>query len=252
MNEGRQEDGGIVAVTWISSLVNGFIDLIYPPTCALCGRSSSSEICSKCWGDLIPLSERVCPKCGNPIIAGEPCPFCLAMEFHFDKAVSIYAYEEPLRDALLSFKYHAAERKGRALAGLFAEGYEDSPVARMKFDMIVPVPLTSKKMRHRSYNQSEILAFGISDVSGIPVVPYAILKVKDNLSQTGLDLSERIKNVSDAFKVADPLLVHGKKILLVDDIITTGATISECAKALKAAGAGRVIAISLARGIFRN
>ena len=252
MNEAGREGGSIVAVTWLSGLINGFIDLIYPPTCAMCGGSSSSEICSKCWGNLIPISERVCSKCGNPIISGEPCPFCLAMEFHFDKAISFYAYAEPLRDALLSFKYHAAERKGKALAGLFAEGYEDSPVARMKFDIIVPVPLTSKKMHHRSYNQSEILAFGISDVSGIPVVPYALLKVKDNPSQTGFDLGERIENVFDSFKVADPLLVKGKKILLVDDIITTGATVSECARALKAAGAGRVIAISLARGIMKD
>lgn len=252
MSEGCSKGGCASVGNWLSRLFLGVVDLIYPPTCALCGKASSKEICTKCWSDLIPVSSRVCAKCGNPSSGGEPCPFCLVMEFHFDRAISFYAYEEPLRDALLDFKYHRAERKGRALTGLFAEGFNDSSLAKKKFDIIVPVPLTGQKMRQRSYNQSELLAYGIADASDIPVVPYAILKVRDTPSQTGFDLGERIENVSDSFYVPDQSIVNGKTVLLVDDIITTGATVNECAKALKTAGAREVVALSLARGMLRE
>jgi competence protein ComFC len=252
MNEGRSAGGGGSIGRWFSRLLTGIIDLLYPPTCALCGNISSKDICAKCWSDFIPVGGRVCATCGNPAVGGEPCPFCLAMEFHFDKAFSFFAYEEPLRDAILDFKYHLGERKGRALTGLFADEFIASPVSKKKFDIIVPVPLTGQKLRRRSYNQSEIFAYGIADAISIPVVPYALLKRKETPSQTGFDLAQRVENVSDSFMVPDQSIVEGKRVLLVDDIITTGATMNECAKVLKESGAREVVAISLARGIMKG
>jgi ComF family protein len=249
---GRPEQEGSPKESWLAGLIQGFIDLIYPPSCALCGRISSAEICRKCRSDLIPLGGRMCAKCGNPSAGDAPCPYCIAAEFHFDSAASLYFYEEPLRDAILDFKYHRAERKGKALAALFAEGYGSPAVDFKGYDMVVPVPLTQLKMRRRSYNQSEVLAQAVADASGVPLVPYALVKKRETKSQTGFDLRGRMVNVEGSFSVPDQGIVRGKRILLVDDIITTGATASECAKALKEAGARKVVAVSLARGMLRE
>ena len=235
---------------WILDIINGFIDLIYPPNCAICSSVSSYEICPSCRNSLIPIGRETCIKCGNPKSRDDPCPYCLAIEFHFDMAVSVYAYEEPLRDALLDFKYHKSARKGRALARLLGESYKESILGKSQFDIIIPVPITQRKKKLRSYNQSEILANGMKKVSGIPVLPFVLERTRESPSQTGLDLQGRMKNVAASFSVVDDTLVRGKKILLIDDIITTGATVNECAKVLLEAGARRVVAFSLARGML--
>ncbi len=237
---------------WFADIVNGLFDLIYPPNCALCGKISPTEICRKCRSDLIPVGNMVCGTCGNPKTGPYPCPYCLSVEFHFDMARSLYHYEEPLRDAILDFKYHNAQRKGWVLTGLMREGFGESELLKGKFDIIVPVPLTAGKKRKRLYNQSEIFANGLGEGLGIPVLPYLLMKTKETASQTGFDLKGRMGNVQDAFKVTDESLVKNKRVLLVDDIITTGATASECAGALKDAGAMRVVAVSLARGILKD
>jgi ComF family protein len=238
--------------TWLHELIQGLADLIYPPCCVICGAVSSKDICRKCFSELVPLGEKVCRKCGNPAEGNEPCQYCIAIDFRFDRAISIYLYEEPLRDALLDFKYHRAIRKGDALAGLLVDGYESSSLAKEKFDLVVPVPLTQRKKTRRSYNQSEVLAFYLSDAIGVPYAPFALMKKRETPSQTRLDLHGRLSNVEDSFAVTDDSLVKGKRVILVDDIITTGATASECAKVLKGAGARKVSAISLARGVLQD
>jgi len=236
---------------WLSEFFQGLIDLIYPPSCALCGRISSDDICVKCLSRLIPLGHQVCGKCGNPSSPDEPCPYCLAIEFNFDKAMSIFLYEEPLRDAILDFKYHREVRKGEVLRSLLADWFVSSPLMAEGYDLIIPIPITPRKRKRRSYNQSEVLAAGIEAASGIPCAPFVLVKRNETPSQTGFDFSGRAKNVEDSFAVTDESLVRGKRVLLVDDIITTGATVSECAKALKDAGARKVFALSLARNVLQ-
>jgi ComF family protein len=197
------------------------------------------------------LGQQVCGKCGNPSSPGEPCQYCLAIEYNFDKAVSIFLYEEPLRDAILDFKYHRQSRKGKVLTSLLADWFAASPLIAEGFDLIIPIPITPRKRRRRSYNQSEILAGGIEAISGIPCAPFVLMKKSETPSQTGFDFMGRAKNVEGSFAVTDRLVVEGKRVLLVDDIITTGATVSECAKALKDAGARKVVALSLARNVLQ-
>jgi competence protein ComFC len=235
---------------WFGILLDGFVDLIYPPSCALCGRVSSEEICHRCLAELLPLGDEICPKCGNPCTRGAVCLFCTAIDFKFDKAQSFYHYEEPLRDAVLDFKYHHSVRKGAALTNLFSGEFRKTQLAGREFDVVIPVPATPSKKRRRGYNQTEIMARGLSEVTGIPVAPYGLMKKRDTRSQTGLDFKGRVSNVEGSIYVPDGSIIDGKMVLLVDDIITTGATISECADVLKSNGAKEVVAVSLARGVL--
>ena len=122
----------------------------------------------------------------------------------------------------------------------------------VKVDFIIPVPLHISKLRERTYNQSELIAKGISGVTGFNVNTSVLTRTRYTKSQAGLGLAERHENVSDAFAVSNSKYVSGKKILLVDDVITTGATIKECAKALNSAGASEIYAASVAYAFSTN
>jgi len=137
--------------------------------------------------------------------------YCLTHEFLFDKVVSLYAYEEPLRDALLDFKYHREHRKGRALAGLFLQILDAPEIKNSRLDLVVPVPITPKRKQKRSYNQSEILAQVLADALVIPCAPYGLMRSRETRTQTGLDFAQRMANVADAFLAPDTSIIRGKE-----------------------------------------
>jgi len=171
------------------------------------------------------------------------CGNCLESEPDFDSARSFGLYDGVLRKAINCLKYYGMRRLA-------------DPLARMvlgmnlpRADFILPVPLHASRLRQREFNQSALVARHLARGLNSGLIINSLIKVRDTVPQVGLRYKERIKNVRNAFMVDNALPVYGKSILLVDDVVTTGSTVRECATVLKKAGAGRVDVISLAHGL---
>ncbi len=175
------------------------------------------------------------------------CVHCRDHEPAFDRAVSFGEYKGALRGLIHLLKYEGmrpvavplAEMLGEAIADL---GLDASPV-------LVPVPLHKARWHDRGFNQAELIARAASKYfeRKLAIAPEALVRRRETISQVGLSREERIENMRDAFRVADPKAVRGRNVLVVDDVMTTGTTLSECARVLKAAGAERVWAVTVAR-----
>jgi ComF family protein len=162
---------------------------------------------------------------------------------------SVSVYEGVLRTAIHRFKFKKRKRLAEPLGILLVSYLSHNPAMdAQEMDVIVPVPLHARRLRERGFNQAEMLGRVLSRYFGIPTVP-ALQRIRDTKAQFDLPRSERIKNVAAAFKIVDPRAVYNKRVLLLDDIYTTGATIAECSKALKIAGAKRVEVLTLSRAV---
>jgi ComF family protein len=223
-------------------LTSSFIDFIYPPECISCHApldDGGQKVCETCWRAIrritpdLPLYTETKAR-----LREEGCVSDLISCFLFEK-------EGPLQHIIHALKYQKYKSLGFELGGrlgrLIAGGQKD-------IDIIVPVPLHKIKQRERGYNQAELIAKGISAAFGRPIVGEAVRRTRNTQTQTKLDIEGRRKNVEGAFapNPAARDLIRGKTCLLVDDVITTGATTSSCAKELLAAGAACVIAGSAA------
>jgi ComF family protein len=166
---------------------------------------------------------------------------------HFAVARASTLYEEgaPAREAILAFKHTGRDTLGRHLAALMTER-SGSIMAEGPWDLMVPVPLHPRRERARGFNQAAFLARALGRHAGLPVEPEALRRVRETPPQSG-DPEERRRNVREAFEVTDPPAVADRNILLVDDVLTTGATANECARVLLRAGALRVGVYTLAR-----
>lgn len=173
------------------------------------------------------------------------CGPCRLRPPAFTEARSLFVYAPPLRDALHLLKYRGKVALARPLGDLMAEGFE--PPAGL--EAIVPVPLHPARLRDREFNQSLLLADRLSRRLGPPVAPMGLVRLHATAPQTELSRSARLKNLRRAFAVPNPDRLAGKKVLLVDDVFTTGTTVNECAKALRRAGTGDVFVVTLARTI---
>lgn len=178
------------------------------------------------------------------------CGYCRRDAFAFESARGFGWYEKPLRDLIHLLKYDGfrplAKPLGKHLAALAGA------LAEQPFDLVVPVPLHSNRQRQRGFNQSLLLATQVSKVLGVPVARKDCVRVRDTRPQTGLRASERRKNVAGAFDVPRPQSVKGRRVLLIDDVVTTGATVHACARALRQAGAAGVWVAALARAHHRS
>ncbi|MSO20773.1 MAG: ComF family protein [Acidobacteria bacterium] len=180
----------------------------------------------------------------------ELCGLCRRASYSFDQARSFAEYDGVLGDLIRRFKYDAwfplAKPLARCLqeaSGRFATGSK-SPI---QFDLILPVPLHRNRQRKRGFNQAQLLAENLSRLNGVRVGGRDCVRMRDTPPQTGLRGAERRKNVRGAFAVPEPGRVKGASILLIDDVLTTGATLDACAAALREAGAAQVRALTLAR-----
>ncbi len=204
---------------------------------------------------MAPVAGPICPQCGWPFpsaraLEASPthlCMRCRTSRIHFAVARAATLYEEggPAREAILAFKHTGRDTLGRHLAELMAERsgaiMEEGP-----WDVLVPVPLHPRRQRARGFNQATFLANRLGRRTGLPVAPRALRRVRETPPQSG-DPKDRRRNVRDAFAVARPEQVADRTVLLVDDVLTTGATTNECARALRRAGARRVGVYTLAR-----
>lgn len=229
------------------------LDLILPPLCLKCRNpvGEPQSVCAPCWSELRFLSAPQCMQCGLPfphdLGAGVKCAACIAMPPPFKVARAAVAYDDASRDLILGFKHadrlEAAPLFGRwmAISGRDAFG---------AVDLLIPVPLHWRRLALRRYNQAAVLAHALAAVTRVPVDTGILLRTKPTPSQGEMPSARaRAKNVVRAFAVAEKkrAKIAGRNLALVDDVLTTGATVGACAKALLKAGAASVSVVTLAR-----
>lgn len=239
------------------------INLLYPTTCPVCNRKTSDHICSDCWDKIEFLKPPLCPKCGRPFSSDislyhspeHLCAECRSTKTYFDKAMAIGSYEGTLAEAVHLFKYNHKKGLGHPLGRIMVDYiisnsslFSTEPVEVSSL-MVLPVPLHPRRLREREFNQSLLLAKEISRALRIPLIPDNLQRVRWTKPQIELKGEERLTNVKGAFEVKDPKDIECKSLLLIDDVYTTGATVRECSKVLKKAGAEKVYVLTLARVI---
>lgn len=234
------------------------LDFLLPPRCTLC-RSKIVEhghLCAECWVGLTPIAEPKCSQCAVPFAFngdGENiCGSCLSTPPAFDAANAAVVYAGKGRDLVLALKhgsmFSAVPVMARMMSHQVLLSRSDHTVNR-SYDLIVPVPLHWSRLLKRRFNQSQLLAKSIGHAAGIPTDVSLLKRSRATPSQGTLGRKKRFTNVNKAFAVPEKAKerLKGQSILLVDDVLTTGATVSACAAVLKAAGAARVDIIVFAR-----
>lgn len=228
----------------VSHLLWGAVDLLFPPRCAGCGKLGQ-RWCFDCRTHLIPPPEPICEVCGEPQTTQTICLRCTDTRPAFEALRSCAVFTEPLRPALHELKY----RRNIALADLLAWHVAECLTSlHWQCDLIVPIPLSQQRMRERGYNQAGLIAHSLARIMRWKYQPQALERVRHTRSQVGLNAAQRRVNVQAAFQ-AYSAMVKDEMILLFDDVVTTGATLQSAAEALRAAGAKRVYALTVARAL---
>ena len=235
------------------SILKDLQNLFYPRnlTCSVCKREnfSNRSICDDWYSELPFNDESICGHCGRATAyPTEYCDYCKNRQTYVDMARSAFEYQDTIRQLVMRFKYGGE----KYLREFFAEELKATFLKYIGYaDLIVYVPATNKKVKQRGYNQGEVLAREFSKFSKIPVVD-AIKKIKETESQVGLTLKERRENLKGSFKVVDKGAIKGKRVLIIDDVMTTGSTVEIIAEKLKSAGASEVIVLTVASVNFKK
>lgn len=231
----------------LNTLGAALMDFAFPPFCSLCRESLKDGeriVCEGCWSRMGRVAEPRCPRCGAPP-AGEPCPNCSGKAFQFRGAFVLAPFDDGAQALIHLLKYREKTGLGVRLGRALGEAAgKDARMAGL--DLLAPVPLHASRRRERGYNQSALIAKGAAEALGRPVDEGVLARRRATRTQTELSAGERVKNVSEAFAVRRPGAVAGLRVGVVDDVLTTGATINACASALLAAGAAEVLALAVA------
>lgn len=216
---------------------------LLPTQCELCRRWQALRLCADCAPADAPAR---CTGCGLRLSgAGLRCGACQAQPLPFDACRCAVDYAAPWDGLLVAFKYHGRVELAEALAGRLRQALSQADAGDI--DLVVPVPLAAQRLRERGYNQAWELARRVAAALGRPADPLALERPLARAPQAGLGRAERRRNLQGAFRVARPARIAGRRIALVDDVLTTGATAAEAAQALHAAGATAVHVWTLAR-----
>lgn len=214
----------------------------------MCGAMAFDLLCTGCHAELPRNAHAmVCPICDEPGHADAMCGACLAEPPHFDLTVSAFAYAFPLDRLVQRYKFSAH----LALTDLFADALMEA-IGRRAVELpnvVVPMPLAHGRLAHRGFNQSALIAARIGERLKLPVERDALARTRETMPQSGLSRAARFRNVRGAF--SSRRLMEGRRVAIVDDVMTTGNTLSEAARALKAAGAASVQAWVVARAVHR-
>ena len=237
--------------------VDAGLSYFYPEICQLCakGRATAREgyVCGACRATVRYVQPPFCDRCGLPFegeLTGQfECANCREMDLQFSSARSAVVATGVAREAIHRYKYQRALWFEPFLADLFLQ-QALTDVRERKWELIVPVPLHGLKEREREFNQAERLARHLSLAANIPMNAKVLERVEATRTQTLLSREDRAANVKRAFAVRKGVELKGARVLLVDDVLTTGATTSACAKVLRRAGAGDVGVWTVARGMF--
>jgi ComF family protein len=242
---------------WVAGLGRelgrGLLQLVYPGLCHLCGRSLGTDdnsLCAPCRDGLLGDDLPTCPYCActvGPFANTEGgCVDCRRETFAFESAIRLGPYQEHWRDAVLRLKHQSGEGLAGLLGGLWAE-HARARFEALHADVIVPVPLHWWRRWQRGYNQSAELAHGLASALCLRCRPSWLCRVRHTSVQSPLNIDARRDNLRGAFRTASRARVRGLTVLLVDDVMTTGATAHEAASVLRKAGAVRVVVAALCR-----
>jgi len=233
------------------------LDIVWPRNCPFCSCPLADTdigiVCPDCLASAKLIEPPFCRQCASPFtgtVTGDTfvCGYCQDLRFYFSRTVCACRAEGVPRDCILRFKYNREMYFGPHLVNwllMAAQRWIDW----REIDGIVAVPLHPRKQRQREFNQAEYLAAGLGRAVNVPVLKRNVRRVRDTATQTKLDAEARARNMRDAFAVRGPTVFAGKRLILLDDVFTTGATLNSCAKTLRGAGAKDVIALAVARGV---
>ena len=232
---------------------NALISVLYPPHCGGCGASTSAgeHLCGACRDGARKIEPPFCHQCSQPFQGSLSGPFtcanCVGRTLHFDSAVAPYLAYGVVREFIHRFKYNGHFYLRRALGDWLAEAMHDSRITAQPADFLVPVPLHTAREREREFNQADVLADLLSGPAHVPVLR-CLERTRFTTTQTRLDRHERMENLRGAFRVRQNRDVLNRHLLVVDDVLTTGSTVDECARVLRLAGAASVRVVTVARG----
>ena len=227
--------------------------LLYPPVCAICRADvpAGEHLCDQCETKVVRIAPPFCQKCSEPFqgaITGEfTCANCTHRTIHFDAAVAAYRSRGVVRQIIHDFKYARQIHLRLLVTRWLRAALDDARLAGCRFDLIIPVPLHPARQRERGFNQASVLAELLRAEVSIPS-KLVLERIRYTTTQTALDRAERMENLHNAFRLRKNADVRGLHVLLIDDVLTTGSTLSECARILKRAGAISVHAATAARG----
>ncbi len=240
----------------VQDFLNSGLAFLYPEVCQLCGQerasSAQSFLCAGCRASVRFITQPFCERCGLPfqgaITNVFECANCQKQDWSFSSARAAVVARDNMLEIIHRYKYQHALWFEPFLAQLLIDRAAPA-VSRSRWDWIVPVPLHPTKQREREFNQAERLARRLSQATGVPIKMRILRRISATRTQTLLTREERLDNVRRAFAVRRGVRLAGQRIVLVDDVFTTGATTGACAKVLRTAGAGEVCVWTVARGI---
>lgn len=227
------------------------LETLFPSglVCFICGdevQESEFELCNKC-AKKLPLVKKHCLKCGSPIHSeANYCLTCKSNKRFFDFARSAFIYQDEIAYVIQELKYNNKKYLARPLAKFLEKEYLLIKDKIKPVDFIIPIPLSKERFKKRGYNQSELLARELSKLIDIPTNTEIVERIKNTETQTKLSFVERQENLNGAFKVTSRAKVKNKSFILIDDVLTTGSTVSHCAEVLKRAGAKAVYVLTVA------
>ncbi len=236
-------------------LMRAVMDLLFPPMCENCGNVPGLGLCDDCLAQTPVVEAPCCAHCGipfDPASARPPqlCSLCRADPPHFDAARAYGLHTGPLRTAIVAYKFKGRTSLAEYLAGLLLrrvqlEEQAEWPVPYAVADAVIPLPLHPSRRRWRGFDQAGLLAARLGEMMQVPVGDGWLCRNRETAPQIGLTPTERIDNVRGAFRVAARERVAGKRLILVDDVLTTGATARDASRALKSAGASQVYLLTV-------
>jgi ComF family protein len=244
-------------LSWLERIGNAVVDLLFPPRCVNC-QHPGAWLCATCIDEIQAIEPPVCRRCGMPLDAQEcafsvptsnaafSCSRCQDRQSELSGLCAYGFHAGPLRQAIHELKYRDLRVLASPLGKLMAEGWTRLRPQNEDIDVIVPVPLHSSRLRQRGYNQAALLARELGTEIGRPVVEDALVRIRATAPQVNLSAKERQENVRDAFRAVNSSL-GGERVLLVDDVCTTGSTLEAACRALRRANALSVWACTLAR-----
>ncbi|WP_202711335.1 ComF family protein [Sporosalibacterium faouarense] len=241
----------------LKRIVSVILDLIYPEekVCFICeeydDRVEDDYICPQCRAKMVFIEGKICRKCGKPLSSEsmtDKCSDCIKHPHYFERAISALEYEGLIKEAIYKYKYGKKPYMYKAFGALMVQALKNIKVDIREFDYIVSVPLHKTKINKRGFNQAELLGKYISDKYNIPLISNNLIRIKKTPTQNKLNRLERLKNIKGAFKVINKEVFINKKILLIDDIFTTGSTCDQCSRELLNSGAKSIFVFCLATG----
>ena len=222
---------------------------LYPAKCRVCdgflGVAAMPYICANCWQDIEYLEPPWCDICSTPGVDGL-CDACAISPPRYGKLRSIAFYHTTLQQAIHLFKFEKKKVFAQYLIQLI-NAHVPSDCSIEAYDFVLPIPIHKKRLRERGFNQATLLADGIAKVEGIPVLTDALVRKRHTVAQSSLDSAARQQNIVGAFEVRNPDIISGKRLLVVDDVFTTGATIREAVSELWTADPAEIDVLTLAR-----